>query len=160
MDESKKEIYHMKITKAQLRRIIKEELSGLDPAEPAKEVGNNLLKQKQESIEKEIMRLQQGQSAGTEIYRVVFTGVGAAELGVFTDREVAEKIARLVDMWYLHEVGYASESEDPWFPKGNKRKAQPRHPDRPNIYVQTLTLDEYTPPEHGPGSDTKFPWEK
>ena len=147
----------MKITKAQLLQIIKEELSGLDPAEPTKEVGKKLLKQKQESIEKEIMRLKQGQPAGTEIYRVVFTGVGAAELGVFTDREVAEKIARLVDMWYLHEVGYASESEDPWFSRGG---AQDRHPDRPNIYVRTLTLDEYTPPEYGPLDQTKFPWER
>lgn len=131
----------MKITKAQLRRIIKEELSDLDPAEPTKEVGKKLPKQKQESIEKEIMRLQQGQPAGTEIYRVVFTGVGASELGVFTNREMAEKIVSLVDMWYLHELG-------------------DRHPDRPNIYIRTLTLDEYTPPEHGPLDQTKFPWEK
>ncbi len=137
----KKEIYHMKITKAQLRRIIKEELDGLDPAEPTKEVGKKLLKQKQKSIEKEIMRLKQGQPAGTEIYRVVFTGVGAAELGVFTDREMAEKITRLVDMWYLHELG-------------------DQHPDRPEIYIRTLTLDEYTPPEYGPLDQTKFPWER
>jgi len=139
---NQEEIYQMKITKAQLRRIIKEELSGLDPAEPGEGMGRETKRQKLKMLEKHIQKLAQtsAQGSGGEAY-MLYHSDHPLPLGIFGDKEVAEKFAMLLSEYYKTRDEEQTLANDPW--AGDNLEI-------PEIEVVPVTLGKYTPPDYGP----------
>jgi len=112
---NQEEIYQMKITKAQLRRIIKEELSGLDPAEPGEGMGRPAKRQKTNMLRKQIVKLAQTsvQGASEEVY-LLSDSDHRLPLGIFSDKEIAEKLAELLREYYKTQDEEQTLANDPW----------------------------------------------
>jgi hypothetical protein len=132
----------MKITKAQLKQIIKEELSDLDPVEPAKGMPREAKRQKLQMLEKQIAKLAQtsAQGSGGEVYMLDHSQEGWP-LGIFGEKEVAEKFAMLLREYYKTRDEEQTLANDPW--AGDNLEI-------PEVEVIPITLGKYTAPDFGP----------